>query len=56
MSCGVSQAASLFLQVNIAIYQAGQPRWCITNFPTGEHQGQPAHPLGGIGREKSGRE
>eukprot|EP00882_Tetradesmus_deserticola_P033078 GHRQ01037752.1.p1 GENE.GHRQ01037752.1~~GHRQ01037752.1.p1 ORF type:complete len:203 (+),score=83.91 GHRQ01037752.1:319-927(+) len=30
------QAASLLLQANIAVYQAGQPRWSITNFPAGE--------------------
>eukprot|EP00882_Tetradesmus_deserticola_P015984 GHRQ01017049.1.p1 GENE.GHRQ01017049.1~~GHRQ01017049.1.p1 ORF type:complete len:462 (+),score=221.66 GHRQ01017049.1:319-1704(+) len=29
------QAASLLLQANIAVYQAGQPRWSITNFPAG---------------------
>ncbi|KAF6262774.1 hypothetical protein COO60DRAFT_1699091 [Scenedesmus sp. NREL 46B-D3] len=29
------QAASLLLQANIAVYQAGQPRWSVTNFPAG---------------------
>jgi hypothetical protein len=29
------QAASLLLKSNIAVYQAGQPRWCVTNFPAG---------------------
>ncbi|WIA18597.1 hypothetical protein OEZ85_010037 [Tetradesmus obliquus] len=29
------QAASLLLQANIAVFQAGQPRWSITNFPPG---------------------
>eukprot|EP00775_Hariotina_reticulata_P002160 gene2160-2478_t len=32
------QAASLLLSVNIAVYQAGQPRWAITNFPPGSPQ------------------
>jgi len=30
------QAASLLLSVNIAVYQAGQPRWAVTNFPPGQ--------------------
>eukprot|EP00878_Enallax_costatus_P046915 GHUV01057234.1.p1 GENE.GHUV01057234.1~~GHUV01057234.1.p1 ORF type:complete len:165 (+),score=47.85 GHUV01057234.1:554-1048(+) len=29
------QAASLLLQANIHVYQAGQPRWAMVNFPKG---------------------
>jgi hypothetical protein len=31
----------LLLQANIAVYQAGQPRWSITNFPPGERTAAP---------------